>query len=155
MRSLQEVSCVERDEEATHRAGHAADASDRADSGTRKHIRYGGEEIGRPSLMGASSDAHQADSRPFRLQMPDGENGHDQTRAEAHGGKARASSRKSEFAKGRGQPAPANAADSGHVVNQNERQAEGREIEMKSRAEIGRQPEEIEPPDRVCEEFRD
>src|ERR1700733_8614713 len=155
MRSLQEVSCVERDEEATHRAGHAADASDRTYSGTRKHIRYGGEEIGRPSLMRASSDAKQADSGPFRLQMPNGENGDDQTRAEAQGGEARASSRKSEFAKGRGQPASADAADSGHVVDQNERQAEVREIEMKSRTEIGWQPEEIEPPDRVCQEFRD
>ena len=48
-----------------------------------KHIRDGGEEIGRPALMRSGSEAEQADRRPLGIQMPESEDGHDQAGAKA------------------------------------------------------------------------
>ena len=149
------MSRVESDEEATYRTGHAADTCDRTYGGARKHIRDSGEEVGRPTLVRTGGDAQQTDSLPFGMQAPNGEDGHNQTCAEKHGGEARARCRESELAKRCGQPASADAADSGHVIDEDERQAEVRKIQMKPRAEVRRQPEKIKPPDGISEEFCD
>src|ERR1700760_946944 len=54
--ALEDVSCVEGDQEPANGPRHASDARDRTYGSAGKHIRDGGEEIGRPSLMRSSSD---------------------------------------------------------------------------------------------------
>ena len=60
-----------------------------------------------------------------------------------------------ELDEGTREPASADAADGGAVIDDDERQAEVAEIEVESLREIGRQPEQVEPPDGVGEEFAD
>src|SRR5258708_34371740 len=105
------MSCIKGDQETAHRSSHASDARHGTHRSAWKHIRYRGEEIGRPSLMRSSSNAQQSDGSPLRMQMPDSEDGNDKAGAEEHRGETRSCCRKSQLAKRRGQPASADAAE--------------------------------------------
>src|SRR5271170_7689087 len=155
MGAFKNVPGDEGKQRATDGAGHSADADNCSDGVTRKHIRNGGEEIGRPTLVGSGGDTKQADGRPLRAYMSQSENRHNAAGAEEHGGETGSGGRKTQLAERRRQPSAADAADRGHVVDKDELKPDVREIQVEFRAEVRRQPEKIEPPDGIGEKFGD
>ena len=110
-----------------------------------------------PALMRGGGQAEQSDGGPFSevvgVKIIDQKNGNDEAGAEQHGRQPRALGGKSHADEGRGQIAAVDAADGRGVVDDENRQSQTDQAQMKFIAEVTRQPVEIEPPDGIGEEF--
>src|SRR5208283_381583 len=98
--------------------------------------------------------AKQADGSPFRLQTTGRKNRKHKTRTDQHSGHPCLRCIPTPAAKKRRKPSSTDAADRGYVIDDDQRQAETRQAKVKTRIEKGRQPKQIEPPDRIGEKLR-
>src|SRR6267378_1493156 len=103
--------------------------------------------------MCARRDTDQRDRGPQRPDTRRREDGNNQSGADQHGCKPRVAGREPETAEGRGQPASTDTPNHRNVVNDDEGQPEMRQVQIEFRAKVRRQPEQIEPPDRIGKEF--
>ncbi len=132
----------------------STEAYDCAETGGGKHVRRGGEEIGRPALMGGGGKAEESDGRPG----VGGEEGvhvrheHDRRDAESadeHGDLAAGVDAEAAIHEEAREPSAPNGADAGGGVDDDEGVLYLAEVEAVVVVEEFGQIEEVEPPDGV------
>ena len=150
------------DEHRAHAARHGTDAGDGGDGALREHVADGGEEVGAPGLVSGRGKADQDGRQPGRVETDAERLGHQ--RAEREEGEDEHRQHTSRIGihsflvdENLGQVA---ASDGDHrhdgVEREDQRLAEeGGRRGVELVAEVGRSPEQEEPPYAVGEEFAD
>src|SRR5579883_1766199 len=150
---LKEMADDFSDEHAADRSGHATDAGDGADGAERELVRGKGIEIGRKTLMASGGESDEESGGPESGDAEGKRNWKNAEGASEHGGFAgEVDGDAAADERGR-QPATAHAAEVGNQIDDEDRRAELDEMDAVLALEIVGNPEEIEPPDGVGEEF--
>ena len=148
----QDLADHEREDHATDRAGHATDTDDRAHGFAGEHVGSEGEDVGRPALVRGRSERDEEHRGPH-ANVVDEDDRNDADSADAHCGLARRIDRPAGLDEAGGDPPTADAADIRNQVDSHQWQSDVLEVDAVLLVEETRDPEEVEPPDRVGHEL--
>src|SRR5882757_3411254 len=148
------------EESPTHRTGCTADSDDGTDGGGGKDVRGGGKQVGRPSLMRCCGDCQQTYGDPdivWEVCMSPRHQSGGQSKggADQHGEFTAFVEAHTAPHERTGEPSTEDGANARSAVDQDQRQTDVLKVEVVVFVEVLRQPEEIEPPDRVGERLCD
>ncbi len=142
-----------REDDAADAAEEAAESGDGGDGGFREDVGDRGVEVGGPALMGGGGQRNERDSHPgFRHDDGSGGNRHAEGE-DAHDELARPAVGPAAADEEAAEPAAEDAAEVGHQIDDRQRPADLLEAQTAGFLEIQRQPDKVEPPDRIGEEF--
>src|SRR6185503_22572 len=153
--ALQDLSDQTSDHHPTNRAGHTANAHNRSDCISWKHVRRRCKQIARPALVRRGRDADQNYRDPKIRRLCSKDYRHDRQRANQHRELAASVDGPTSLDQSRRKPAAADASHVCHKVDDDERRSKVFQTQAMSFVKKVRKPEEVHPPDRIGHELSD